>query len=291
MNSGQMEKAKLTFLGTGTSQGVPMIACTCPVCRSSDPRDKRLRSSVLIEYGRLTILVDAGPDFRTQMLRAGVRHLDAVLLTHNHMDHTGGLDDIRAFNLFEGHPVNIYCEKYVEDSLRRSYPYCFAEPRYPGAPEWRTHIIGGGAPFTVHSNRIDEVIKWESGYGYRHFPPESDEDSPVTVIPIQGWHHANHDLSVLGYRFGDVAYLTDMSLIEDGELEKLRGLKAVTLGCVKRTRHYSHPSLQDCLDFFEKVGAERSYITHISHLLPSHADFDAELPPNVHPAWDGLVIE
>ena len=143
-------KAKLTFLGTGTSQGVPMIGCDCPVCRSADPRDKRLRSSALVEYGGLTILVDAGPDFRYQMLRQDVRHLDAILLTHNHKDHTGGLDDIRAFNLIERHPVNIYCEKYVEDTLRQDYSYAFAEPKYPGSPEWHVHIIDSRHNISVH---------------------------------------------------------------------------------------------------------------------------------------------
>jgi len=285
-------KAKLTFLGTGTSQGVPMIGCDCPVCSSLSPLDKRYRASALVEYGGLTILVDAGPDFRSQMLRAGVRHLDGILLTHNHMDHTGGLDDVRSFNLVESHPVNIYCEKYVIDTLHRSYPYAFAEPRYPGAPEWLVHEIDGSTPFEVHSNSEDELIKWEIGYGYRHYPAEPAPDcpKPVTVIPIQGWHHKNHDLSVLGYRFGDIAYLTDINMLEEPEYEKLKGLKAVTLGCVKRGEHHAHPSLKQVLDFFERVGAETSYITHISHLLPPHEEFDAELPPNVHPAFDGLVI-
>ena len=134
------QKAKLTFLGTGTSSGIPMIACDCAVCHSADPRDKRLRASVLVEYGGLTILVDAGPDFRTQMLLHDVHHLDAILLTHNHKDHTGGLDDIRAFNLAEAHPVNIFCEPYVETTLRREYGYAFAEEKYPGAPEWRLNF-------------------------------------------------------------------------------------------------------------------------------------------------------
>lgn len=287
-----MTRARLTFLGTGTSQGLPMIGCDCPVCRSLDPRDKRWRASVLVEYGALTILVDAGPDFRNQMLRAGIRHLDAILLTHNHKDHTGGLDDVRSLNLVEGHPVNIYCEEYVEQSLRREYSYAFAQPRYPGSPEWHMHRINGREPFVVHSNAIDEVLSWESGFGYRHLPPENAVDTPETVIPVQGWHHRNRDLSVLGYRFGNIAYLTDICSIDDSEIyEKLQGLDAVTIGCVKRGAHFSHPSLQECLDFFGKVGARESYITHISHLLPAYADFDSELPADVHPAYDGLVLE
>lgn len=284
-------KAKLTFLGTGTSQGVPMIGCRCKVCSSSDPRDSRLRASALIEYGGLTIVVDAGPDFRTQMIRAGVRHLDAILLTHNHKDHTGGLDDTRSFNLLESRPVNIYCEKYVEESLRKEYSYAFKVPLYPGSPEWHLHTIDSHNPFKVKSNADEDILVWESGFGYHHQAPEiTGTVNEVEVVPIQGWHHKVRKLSVLGYRFGDIAYLTDMNLIDEEEFEKLKGLKAVTINCVKRTPHYSHFSLDEALDFFEKVGAEDSYITHISHLLPPHAVLEKELPANVHLAYDGLVL-
>ena len=283
-------KAKLTFLGTGTSSGIPMLGCNCEVCRSTDPKDARLRASVLVEYGGLSIMVDCGPDFRAQAIRAGISHLDAILLTHNHMDHIGGLDDTRALNLCEGHPINIYCQQYVEDSLRRMYSYAFAVPRYQGAPEWNVHHIDN-TPFRVYSNSEDEVIKWEKGYGYRHYPASGRTPESVEVIPIQGWHLKEKEISVLGYRFGNIAYLTDMNLIEDEELEKLRGLDAVTLNCVKPGPHHSHFSLQECLDFFEKVGAKDSYITHLSHLLPPHAEFEKQLPAGVHPAWDGLVIE
>ena len=268
-----------------------MIGCDCPVCRSEDPRDRRLRSSVLVEYGGLTILVDAGPDFRYQMLRQNVRHLDAILLTHNHKDHTGGLDDIRAFNLIERHPVNIYCEKYVEDTLREDYSYAFAEPKYPGSPEWRVHVIDSRHPIVVHSNADEEILVWEKGFGYKHCPPQvGPVPKPVEVIPIQGWHLSDRTMSVLGYRFGNIAYLTDIKHIDEGEYDKLKGVEYVTLGCVKREEHRSHPSLQQCLDFFGRVGARESYITHLSHLLPKYAEFCRELPPNVHPAYDGLVI-
>ncbi|MBQ9449838.1 MAG: MBL fold metallo-hydrolase [Bacteroidales bacterium] len=286
------KKAKLTFLGTGTSSGVPMIACDCEVCRSADPWDKRLRASVLVEYCGLTILVDAGPDFREQMLRQNVHHLDAILLTHNHKDHTGGLDDIRAFNLAERHPVNIYCESYVENTLRHEYGYAFAEEKYPGAPEWRVHTIDGAHPFLVHSNANEEILSWEKGFGYHHLPPQSAADATAEIIPIQGWHHREKKLSVLGYRFGNIAYLTDIKMLDsEAELEKLKGVEYVTLGCVKIGDHHSHPSLQETLDFFEKVGARESYITHLSHQLPRHEEFAAMLPSHVHPAWDGLVLE
>lgn len=285
------KKAKLTFLGTGTSSGIPMIACDCAVCRSTDPRDKRLRASVLVEYGGLTILVDAGPDFRTQMLLHDVHHLDAILLTHNHKDHTGGLDDIRAFNLAEAHPVNIWCEPYVETTLRREYGYAFAEEKYPGAPEWRVHLIDPAKPFTVHSNANEDILSWEHGVGYHHLPPHPAPDSAVEVIPIHGWHHREKKTSVLGYRFGNIAYLTDIKMLDsEAEYEKLRGVEYVTLGCVKIGDHHSHPSLQETLDFFERVGAREAYITHLSHQLPRHEEFAAMLPPHVHPAWDGLVI-
>lgn len=284
-------KAKLTILGSGTSSGVPMIGCNCPVCTSSDPRDSRLRASALVEYGGLTILIDCGPDFRIQALRAGISHLDAILLTHNHMDHVGGLDDTRALNLCERHPVNIYCEEYVEKSLRHTYAYAFAEPRYQGAPEWNMHTIDGSAPFKVYSNASDEILSWEKGFGYRHIESHSEPSAGVEVIPIQGWHHKVKKLSVLGYRFGDIAYLTDMNLIEEPEYDKLKGLKAVTINCVKFDSHHAHFSLHEALKFFERVGAEQSYITHISHLLPPHSLLDKVLPSGVHPAFDGMIIE
>lgn len=284
-------KARLTFLGTGTSQGIPMIGCDCPVCTSEDHRDRRLRASALVEYCGLSILVDAGPDFRYQMLRAGVRHIDAILLTHNHKDHTGGLDDVRSFNLIEHHPVNIYCQEYVKRTLMGEIPYAFAEVLYPGAPEIKVHTIDGKAPFSIHSNSTEDWLEWETAKGYMHLPPKDPKDIQAEVIPIQGWHHKTKKLQVLGYRFGNIAYMTDISMLEEGELEKLQGLDAVTLGCVKIQAHHSHPSLQECLDMFEKIGAKNSYITHMSHLLPRHDDFEAMLPANVHAAYDGLVIE
>ena len=255
-----MSKTRLTFLGTGTSQGVPMIGCGCEVCKSQDPRDKRLRASVLVEHEGLRVLVDAGPDFRYQMLRAGVSSLDAILLTHNHKDHTGGLDDIRAFNYHEKRATQIYCEKYVEESLRKEYSYAFEEIKYPGAPEWDVHIIDE-KPFTIKG---------------------------VEITPIRGRHFK---LPVLGYRFGNIAYCTDMNHIPEEEYSKLQGLDHFIINCVRRGRHISHYSLEQAMEVAEKVGAKHSWLTHLSHQLPCHEELTKELPEGILPAFDGLVIE
>ena len=255
-----MSKTRLTFLGTGTSQGIPMIGCGCEVCKSQDPRDKRLRASVLVEHGGLRVLVDAGPDFRYQMLRAGVSSLDAILLTHNHKDHTGGLDDIRAFNYHEKRATQIYCEKYVEESLRKEYSYAFEEIKYPGAPEWDVHIIDE-KPFTIKG---------------------------VEITPIRGRHFK---LPVLGYRFGNIAYCTDMNHIPEEEYSKLQGLDHFIINCVRRGRHISHYSLEQAMEVAEKVGAKHSWLTHLSHQLPCHEELTKELPEGILPAFDGLVIE
>ena len=255
-----MSKTQLTFLGTGTSQGVPMIGCGCEVCKRTDPRDKRLRASVLVKHEGLRILVDAGPDFRYQMLRAGVSSLDAILLTHNHKDHTGGLDDIRAFNYLEKKATQIYCEKYVEESLRKEYSYAFEEIRYPGAPEWDVHIIDD-KPFTVNG---------------------------VEIIPIRGRHFK---LPVLGYRFGNIAYCTDMNHIPDEEYEKLQNLDHFIINCVRRGRHISHYSLEQAIEVAQKVGAKHSWLTHLSHQLPCYEDLKKELPEGILPAFDGLVLD
>ncbi len=255
-----MSKARLTFLGTGTSQGVPMIGCGCDVCRSRDPRDKRLRSSVLVDYEGLRILVDAGPDFRQQMLRAGITHVDAILLTHNHKDHTGGLDDIRAFNYLEKKASEIYCEKYVEDSLRMEYGYAFAEKKYPGVPEWHVHNINEH-PFTIRT---------------------------VEITPIRGIHYK---LPVLGFRFGNIAYCTDMNNIPEEEFCKLHGLDHFIINCVRYDKHISHYSLEEAIEVAQKVGAKHSWLTHLSHQLPTYNELAAELPEGILPAYDGLVLE
>ena len=237
-----------------------MIGCNCDVCRSADSRDKRLRASVLVEYEGLTILVDAGPDFRQQMLTAGVSHVDAILLTHNHKDHTGGLDDIRAFNYLEKTATHIYCEQYVEDSLRMEYSYAFAENKYPGAPDWMVH-------------KIDEKAFSING---------------VEIIPIRGRHYK---LPVLGFRFGNIAYCTDMNHIPEEEFAKLEGLDHFIINTVRRGHHISHYGLEAALKVAERVGAKHSWLTHLSHQLPRHEVLAAELPEGVKPAYDGLVLE
>ena len=273
-------KAKLTFLGTGTSQGVPMIGCGCDVCRSMDPRDKRLRASVLVEYEGLRILVDAGPDFRQQMLRAGVSHLDAILLTHNHKDHTGGLDDIRAFNYLEKRATEIYCEKYVEDALRMEYSYAFAEKKYPGAPEWHVHNIDEN-PFMIHAGGPYEVLVWEHGKGYiRSVAGSDDPVKSVEIIPIRGMHYK---LPVLGFRFGNIAYCTDMNYIPEEEFEKLQGLDHFIINCVKYGKHVSHYSIEEAVEVANKVGARQTWLTHLSHQLPPHATLAASLPHTSNP--------
>ncbi len=285
-------KTTLTFLGTGTSQGVPVIGCECDVCKSADPKDNRLRSSALVKYGDITILVDCGPDFRYQMLRAGVKHLDAVLLTHNHKDHTGGLDDLRAFNLLEHKPVTIYCEEYVEESLRREYSYAFTDHHYPGVPEWGIKRINGSTSFKVEANDSLPTLVWESGVGYHKEKAEgSSGRKPVEVIPIQGYHNEMKTFSVLGFRFGRIAYLTDMKCLADGELDKLRGLDAVTLNCVGFRPHHSHFNLDQAIGMAQKIGVKNTYLTHLAHALGTHVQLESLLPEGVHAAYDGLTIE
>lgn len=265
-----------------------MIGCRCNVCRSEDIKDKRLRSSALVEYEGLDILVDAGPDFRTQMLRYGISHLDAILLTHSHKDHTGGLDDVRAFNYIEKAPIRIYCEKYVEDSLRKEYSYAFAEPRYPGVPEWQISNIDEH-PFTVTENIPKERLVWVEGKGYDRIKLK-DAGRPAKiaeVIPIRGRHF---NLPVLGYRFGNIAYLTDMNFIPESEFRKLEGLDHFIINCVRRGRHISHFSLEEAVAVARKTGAEHTWLTHLSHQLPCYEELCRELPDNIRPAYDGLTI-
>ena len=279
--------AIFTFLGTGTSQGVPVIGCRCEVCTSTDRRDNRLRTSAMVEAEGQRMVIDAGPDFRQQMLREGVSHLDAILLTHNHKDHTGGLDDIRAFNYLEKRATEIYCEKYVEDTLRMEYSYAFAEKKYPGAPEWHVHNIDEN-PFEIRCGGPYEVLSWEPGKGYVHSTAgENDPVKTANIIPIRGMHYK---LPVLGYRFGDIAYCTDMNHIPEEEFAKLEGLEHFIINCVKYGKHISHYSLEEAVEVAQRVGAKHTWLTHLSHQLPCYNELAAELPAGILPAYDGLVI-
>lgn len=251
---------KITFLGTGTSQGVPIIACPCSVCQSTDERDKRLRSALLIEIGEQKIVIDAGPDFRQQILRVGLTRLDAILLTHEHVDHLFGLDDIRAFNWIQGHPTDIYAEERVQNAIKRVFNYVFARWKYPGIPQMNLHLIENKA-FTI---------------------------GPTEVIPVRGFHYK---LPVYGFRIGRMAYLTDMNSIPPEEKEKLKGLDVLIVNALRKEDHISHFTLHQALQLIEELQPERAYLTHLSHQMGLHAEVSAELPENVFIASDGLEIE
>lgn len=249
----------ITFLGTGTSQGIPLIGCHCEVCDSTDPRDKRFRSSALIEYQGIKVVIDAGPDFRQQMLREDVRDLDAILLTHPHKDHTGGLDDVRAFNYITGKNMPIYCEPNVLESLKMEYSYAFREHKYPGVPEFEVHTIGTD-PFSING---------------------------VEIIPVRAMHYK---LPVLGYRFGKLGYLTDANYISDEDIQKFRGVDVFVINTIRREKHISHFSLDEALDVARRVGARRTYLTHLSHQIEKHSELSLFLPDGVTPAYDTLRV-
>ena len=310
-----MREGMITFLGTGTSQGVPMIGCNCEVCKSTDIKDNRLRTSALIEYQGFKILIDCGPDFRQQMLRENITDLDAVLLTHQHKDHTGGLDDIRAFNYFrqkrfETQSANaerynsktlandvafpIYAESIVQEGLKKEYHYAFEENKYPGVPDYKLITISD-KPFEITKTVENNIRKTE-------------------VIPIRVMHYK---LPILGFRFGNLAYITDGSSIPESEFEKLKGLDVLVINTVRHTKHISHFSLPEALEIIRRVGAPRNYLTHLSHQIGTHAQLteilEKEFPKEpistteiteitetpratsnrqqVFAAYDGLVVE
>ena len=251
---------KIHFLGTGTSQGIPVIGSDHPVCLSQDPRDKRLRVSIWVEVEGQSLVVDCGPDFRQQMLSSGCTRIDGLLFTHEHADHTAGLDDIRPFN-FQYGPMPVYAESRVIANLRQRYGYIFAtENRYPGAPEVHVHPIEADAPFSIGG---------------------------VTIQPIRVWHG---DLPVLGFRIGDFAYLTDVKTIETAELDKLKGLKVLVVNALREAPHDTHFNLQEALDFVNLVQPEQAYLTHISHHMGFHAEREKTLPSSVFLAYDNLVL-
>jgi phosphoribosyl 1,2-cyclic phosphate phosphodiesterase len=251
---------KITLLGTGTSQGVPVIACECAVCTSTDTKDKRLRVSVLVEVEGRTIVIDSGPDFRYQMLRAGVKHLNGIIFTHEHKDHVAGLDDVRAFNFKQQSALDIYAHPRVQETLKREFHYAFAEFKYPGVPLLNLHDIGD-QPFTV---------------------------AGIHITPIEVMHHK---LPVLGFRIGDFTYITDAKTVSETEKQKIRGSKVLVLNALQKESHISHFTLDEAISFAQGIGAEKTYLTHISHKLGKHADIAKQLPQGIELAYDGLVIE
>ena len=250
---------KVTFLGTGTSGGVPMIACGCEVCTSKDEKDKRLRSSILVQSKNTTLVVDTTPDFRTQMLRANVKTLNAVLFTHPHKDHVAGLDDIKAYNFFQQKPMDVYANKMTQETLFREFPYIFASEKYPGVPSVELHSISL-EPFVI---------------------------GDIPIIPIQVYHLK---MPVMAFRFGGFTYITDANKIDDVEKEKIKGSKIIVVNALRKSQHISHFTLQQAIDLVKELEIPEAYFTHISHQLGRHHEISTELPDGIHLAYDGLQL-
>jgi phosphoribosyl 1,2-cyclic phosphate phosphodiesterase len=250
---------KVTVLGSGTSQGVPVIGCQCPVCQSLDFRDKRLRSSVHIEVAGKSIVIDSGPDFRQQMLRERISQLDALLFTHEHKDHTAGMDDIRSFNFLQEKDMPVYAAPRVIEQLKREFAYVFSEKKYPGVPMVEVNELDG-QPFEVEG---------------------------IQVIPIEVLHYK---LPVYGFRIGDFTYITDAKTISEESLEKARGSKILMINALQQTEHLSHLTLNEAIDMAQKIGADVTYFTHLSHKMGSHKTIEAQLPNNIYIAYDGLQL-
>ncbi|MHC1707729.1 MAG: MBL fold metallo-hydrolase [Bacteroidales bacterium] len=250
----------MTFLGTGTSTGVPVVACDCPVCKSADLKDKRLRTSVMLNVGDQAIVIDCGPDFRYQMIRCGAENLDAILFTHEHRDHIGGLDDIRGFNYVLNKAIEVYASEKVIDAIHATFPYIHAGTRYFGAPQINFHDVRC-EPFMIGN---------------------------IKIHPIQVMHDK---MSVFGYRIGDLTYITDASFIPEQEKEKIVGSKVLVINALRNSKHISHYCLQEALEIIDQVKPGRAFITHMSHFIGKHEDVERRLPSNVHLAYDGLIIK
>jgi phosphoribosyl 1,2-cyclic phosphate phosphodiesterase len=249
----------ITFLGSGTSSGVPMIGCGCEVCTSPDKHDNRLRSSILVQSETTNVVVDSGPDFRYQMLRAKVKKLDAIIFTHPHKDHIAGLDDVRAYNFFSHKAMQVYANSITQEGLRREFAYAFTDKKYPGIPEININTIG-----------TNEFMVGD-----------------IPIAPVKVWHLK---LPVLGFRFGKFTYITDANRVEETEKEKIRGSEILVLNALRKQKHISHFTLQEAIDFSQELAIPQSYFTHISHQLGRHRDVTRELPPGVSLAYDGLEL-
>ncbi len=253
---------KITFLGTGTSQGVPVIGCHCRVCTSKDKRDRRLRSSILVEWEQGKIVVDCGPDFRQQMLKHKVNSIDAILVTHAHKDHIGGLDDVRAYNYILKRPVDVYAEPKVQEIIKVEYSYAFEKEPYPGVPEIVLHNLLN-RPFTVCG---------------------------LNVVPVRATHFSDRNF-VFGFRFNDFTYITDAVRISSAEKEKIKGSKVIVLNALRKEKHYSHFNLEEALALMEEFQPEQGYLTHISHQMGRYSEVSKLLPSNVALACDGLTFD
>lgn len=252
---------KITFLGTGTSSGVPMIACHCAVCKSADSKDQRLRSSVMIEVENKVFIIDTGPDFRQQMLREKVTHLTAVIFTHEHKDHIAGLDDVRAFNFVQRKPAEIYAAEAVQTAIKREFHYVFSGTKYPGIPKINLNLISEDRPFTIEG---------------------------IEFIPIRVYHYK---MPVLGFRIGDFTYITDANIIPENEKAKIRDSKVLVLNALRKEHHLSHFTLVQAVQMMQEFKPQRGFFTHISHQLGLHDEVETELPEFIKLAYDGLKIE
>lgn len=250
---------RLTFLGTGTSCGVPTIGCQCYTCTSKDPHDKRLRCSALVETETTRILIDCGPDFRQQIMSQPFRKIDGILITHAHYDHMGGMDDIRPYCQFG--EINVYADPIAKAGLLQMLPYCFAEHRYPGVPAIQLHEIHKHEPLRI---------------------------GDLEVMPIEVMHH---DLPILGYRIGKLAYITDMKTIDEGELDYLQDVETLVVNALRQKPHHSHQTLDEAVTFAKRVGARQTWLIHSSHDIGRHKEVNASLPSDIQMAYDGQVIE
>jgi phosphoribosyl 1,2-cyclic phosphate phosphodiesterase len=249
----------ITFLGTGTSTGIPMIACSCRVCTSADEKDKRLRSSILVQSSTTTIVVDTTPDFREQMLRINNKKLDAVLFTHPHKDHTAGLDDVRAYNFFSGKTMDVYANSLTEEALKREFAYAFSDKRYPGIPDINLITIDE-TPFVI---------------------------GDIEIVPIVVWHYK---MPVYAFRFGNFTYITDANRIEEKEKEKIKGSQVLVVNALRKEEHISHFTLQEAVNLVNELNVTHGYFTHISHQLGKHEEINKTLPSHIRLAYDGLKI-